>query len=73
MVNDLKINGKEYLNVANLKVKRKDNSIGTFYDTGDATVDPSKVLKDQVAYSKDGMIIGTYQPPAGYSEENSQE
>ena len=73
MVNDLKINGKEYLNVANLKAKRKDNSIGTFYDTGDATVDPSKVLKDQVAYGKDGMIIGTYQPPAGYSEENSQE
>ena len=73
MVNDLKINGKEYLNVANLKAKRKDNSIGTFYDTGDATIDPSKVLKDQVAYGKDGMIIGTYQPPAGYSEENSQE
>lgn len=73
MVNDLKINGKEYLNVANLKAKRKDNSIGTFYDTGDATVDPSKVLKDQVAYGKNGMIIGTYQPPAGYSEENTQE
>lgn len=73
MVNDLKINGKEYLNVANLKVKRKDNSIGTFYDTGDATIDPSKVLKNQVAYGKDGMIIGTYQPPAGYSEENTQE
>lgn len=69
----MKINGKEYLNVANLKAKRKDNSIGTFYDTGDATVDPSKVLKDQVAYGKEGMIIGTYQPPAGYSEENSQE
>lgn len=69
MNKNILINGIQYQNVSNIKVKDAETTdLHVYRNTDDATIQSNDIPVGKIGYGKDGKVIGTYVQPSGEIE-----